>query len=106
MQQPVRVEGVRLYEHLLVRERDANLSPRGHDARVYALATRTEFARDVLFARDAVLGKVGVQLKWQPAHGRLRCIGMALAVTLKGPLELALPDETPGSNHVRYDVYR
>jgi len=29
---------------------------------------------------------------------------MALAVAFQRPLELALPDEAPGSNHVRDDI--
>src|SRR5262249_53028712 len=104
VQKPVRVEGVGLDLHLLVGKGDADLAPRCGYARVNPLAASAELALDILLARYPVLRKVWVQLERQPAHGGLRFIGMAFAVALERPLELALPDETPGSDHGRYDI--
>ena len=67
------------------------------------VTARPEFARDVVRARNTLGGQVGIQLKRQPAHGRLD-IGHLLAQQFQRNFKFALPDETPGSNHVRNDV--
>src|SRR6185503_8926216 len=102
--EPVRIERVGLDLHLVVGEVDAQLPARHDDALVDALAPGAKLARDVLFARNALLGEVRVELKRQPAHGRLGSIGMLLAVEGQRPLQLALPDEAPGSNDVGHDI--
>ena len=81
------------------------LAPDHDHALVDALSAGAELPCHVLLTGDPLLGQVRVQLERQPAHGWLGSIGMLLAVKVQRLFQLALPDEAPGSNHVRDDVY-
>ena len=77
---------------------------RGHARISFRAALRAPFALDIFRARHAARGQIGVQLKRQPAHGRLGLIGMLLAPRLQRGLESALPDVAPGSDYIGDDV--
>ena len=105
MKQAMGFEGIGLHADVLERERYADAAASGGDTGIhFGAATGPPFTFDVLATRHAARRQIGIQLKGQPAHGRLRLIGMLFAPRRKRGFETALPDVAPGSDDVGNDV--
>ena len=101
-QQTMRVQRVGLHRDLVEGKWNTYAFPH-HAHALISIAACAELALDVLGAGNAFLRQIRIQLKRQPAHGRLD-IGLLFAEQLERTFEFALPDETPGSNNVGDDV--
>jgi hypothetical protein len=104
VQQAVRLDGVGLHaDFFKLHVETDGLADIGH-ALVTAVILVAKFLPDVFEARNAGFRQVGIQLEGQPAHGWRCFIGIQFSELFQREFQLALADETPGSNHVGNDI--